>query len=69
MKKFLSVEWLALLAGICIIGYILFARPFIGVADNGDFLRVMGTAGLNYGVPDESYGDRFFRICAPILCV
>ncbi|GAA0376203.1 hypothetical protein [Paenibacillus motobuensis] len=60
MKKFLSVEWLAVLAGICIIGYILFAKPFIGVADNGDFLRVMGTAGLNYGVPDESYGDRFF---------
>lgn len=60
MKKFLSVEWLAVLAGICIIGYILFARPFIGVADNGDFLRVMGTAGLNYGVPNESYGDRFF---------
>ncbi|MDR0270573.1 hypothetical protein [Paenibacillus sp.] len=60
MKKFFSVEWLAVLAGICIIGYILFAKPFIGVADNGDFLRVMGTAGLNYGVPTDSYSDRFF---------
>ncbi|GGH19872.1 glycan biosynthesis hexose transferase WsfD [Paenibacillus segetis] len=60
MRRFLTVEWFAVLAGICLVTILLFTHPFIGVADNGDFLRVMGTSGLNYGVPGESYEDRFF---------
>lgn len=60
MKKWIAAEWFAVLAGLCIIVYLLFTKPFVGVADNGDFLRVMGTIGLNYGVPGESNEDRFF---------
>lgn len=60
MRRFFTAEWFAVLAGLCIIIYLFFAKPFIGVADNGDFLRVMETIGLNYGVPGESYEDRFF---------
>ncbi|MEF3303137.1 glycan biosynthesis hexose transferase WsfD [Paenibacillus sp. GYB003] len=60
MRKMIRAEWFAVLAGLSILVYSLFTEPFIGVADNGDFLRVMGTVGLNYGLPDESYEDRFF---------
>lgn len=56
----LKMEWLATAAGLGLLAYLLFIRPFAGVADNGDFLRVMLTSGLDYGVPDEAYGDRFF---------
>jgi len=39
---------------------LLFTGVFIGVADNGDFLRIMGSIGLNYYDMQESYEDRFF---------
>lgn len=60
MKRFLRLEWLAAAAGLGLLAYLLFIAPFAGVADNGDFLRVMLTGGLDYGVPDEAYEDRFF---------
>lgn len=60
MKRFLKLEWLAAATGLGLLVYLLFISPFAGVADNGDFLRVMLTGGLDYGVPDEAYEDRFF---------
>ena len=60
MKKLLKPEYLAALAGCGLIIYLLFLQPFTGVADNGDFLRMMNTVGLNYYDAAESYADRFF---------
>lgn len=34
--------------------------PMIGVADNGDFLRVMRTAGFDYANGELSYTDKYF---------
>ncbi|WP_310552119.1 glycan biosynthesis hexose transferase WsfD [Paenibacillus glufosinatiresistens] len=56
-------KWPALLtviiAGGILIGLVLVGR-FLGVADNGDFARMMNTVGLNY-YAEESYSDRFFH--------
>ncbi|WP_168123896.1 hypothetical protein [Paenibacillus sp. HB172176] len=60
LKKWMKPEWLFVVAGICVAISVLFKGSFVGVADNGDFLRIMGSAGLNYGVAGESYEDRFF---------
>ncbi|ASA23904.1 hypothetical protein [Paenibacillus donghaensis] len=60
MKKLLKPEILAAVAGCGIILYLLFIQPFVGVADNGDFLRMMNTVGLNYYDAAEAYADRFF---------
>jgi hypothetical protein len=61
MKKFWKPEYLVGLAGCGLIIYLLFVRPFIGVADNGDFLRMMNTIGLNYYDTGASYEDQFFN--------
>lgn len=60
MKRLLKSEALIAIAGCGLIIYLLFLRPFIGVADNGDFLRMMNTIGLNYYDAAESYANRFF---------
>lgn len=60
MKKILKPEIIIGLAGLGIAVYLLFGSPFVGVADNGDFLRMMNTIGLNYYDAAESYADRFF---------
>lgn len=60
MKRLLKAEVLAALAGGGLIIYLLFLKPFVGVADNGDFLRMMNTIGLNYYEAVEGYADRFF---------
>ncbi|MNO64064.1 hypothetical protein D3C76_547860 [compost metagenome] len=61
MKKFWKPEYLVSLAGCGLIIYLLFVGPFIGVADNGDFLRMMNTIGLNYYDTGASYEDQFFN--------
>lgn len=61
MKKFWKPEYLVGLAYCGIIIYLLFVGPFIGVADNGDFLRMMNTIGLNYYDTGASYADQFFN--------
>lgn len=58
MKLKVLPEYLALGACIFILFYILMLRPIIGVADNGDFPRIMGSTGLQYLTPD--YGERYF---------
>ncbi|GGA19885.1 hypothetical protein [Paenibacillus physcomitrellae] len=60
MRKWLTAETFAVLAGFCILLYILIGKPFVGVADNGDFMRIMSSIGLNYYDAAESYEDRFF---------
>lgn len=60
MKKWLTAENGFLLAAMGIVIPLLLAGTFIGVADNGDFLRIMGSIGLNY-YEEEAYDDRFFR--------
>lgn len=60
MKRLLKPELLVALVGCGLLVYLLFFRPFIGVADNGDFLRMMNTIGLNYYDAAEPYADRFF---------
>jgi len=52
-------EWLAALAAAAIIIAILFTKPFVGVADNGDFPRLMGMAGI-YHQADEPRADKYF---------
>ncbi|WP_217597058.1 hypothetical protein [Cohnella sp. GbtcB17] len=52
--------WIALGTAAAIIVYLLFVPPVIGVADNGDFNRVMGAAGIAYADAQESYADRYF---------
>lgn len=60
MRQRFKAEYLIALAGSVLIIYLLFTGPFRGVADNGDFLRMMNTIGLNYYDAAESYADRFF---------
>ncbi|MDQ6419418.1 hypothetical protein RB620_08240 [Paenibacillus sp. LHD-117] len=59
MGTLFKAERLYVVAAAAITVWLLFVGPFIGVADNGDFLRIMGTAGLDY-YAEESYEDRFF---------
>lgn len=60
MRKLITIEFIYVIVAACIAIWLLFTGPFIGVADNGDFLRIMGSAGLNYYDALESYEDRFF---------
>ena len=57
LKKF-KVEFLAAGAAIFILCYLLLLRPIIGVADNGDFARIMNSTGL-FHLSDEPT-DRYF---------
>lgn len=67
MKKFWKPEYLVSLAGCGLIIYLLFVGPFIGVADNGDFLRMMNTIGLNYYDTAASYTDQFLILAILVL--
>jgi hypothetical protein len=56
--KALKPEYPALGACIFILVFTLMLRPIIGVADNGDFPRIMGSTGLQYMSGD--YEERYF---------
>ncbi|MFC4778828.1 hypothetical protein ACFO9Q_18690 [Paenibacillus sp. GCM10023252] len=61
MRRFrLTSEWVLVAAAAVIMFIILFMKPLVGVADNGDFLRVMITGGINYMDDGESFQDRYF---------
>lgn len=49
---------LVVLAMACAIGYQLFLPPVVGLANNGDFERLMGRVGLQYTV--QGYEDKYF---------
>lgn len=57
LKK-LKVEFVAAGAAIFILSYILLLRPIIGVADNGDFARIMNSTALYYLSAEPT--DRYF---------
>lgn len=55
-----KLEKLAIILTAGLLVWLLMLHPIIGVADNGDFLRIMGTVGLDYVDPAESYHDKYF---------
>jgi hypothetical protein len=62
----------AVIAAAAIIVCALMVRPIIGIADNGDFARIMGVAGLNHieaGREDRYFGyvSREYAIENPIM--
>lgn len=59
-RKSWRFEIVAVLAVAAIIGWLLIAKPLIGVANNGDFERIMGTVGLADLHPEEPYADKYF---------
>lgn len=61
MRRLCTIEFAYLIAAAVIAIWLLFTGTFVGVADNGDFLRIMGTTGLNYYNAIETYEDRFFN--------
>jgi len=56
----ITIAWIAFGIAAAVMIYLLFVPPVIGVADNGDFNRVMGAAGIAYADPNESYAARYF---------
>ncbi|MCM3750326.1 hypothetical protein M3223_23755 [Paenibacillus pasadenensis] len=61
MKERLRLEIFAGAGAAGILIWLLFSNPFIGMADSGDFLRVLLVAGLDYNPAAVSYEDRFFN--------
>jgi hypothetical protein len=60
MRRYMKVELAAVIAIAGILIWLLLVKPVIGMADNGDFLRIMGTIGLDYTDPGMSYSDKYF---------
>ena len=56
--KFVRPEIVSVCALLFILIYVLMLRPVIGVADNGDFSRIMGSTGLHYITSD--FDERYF---------
>ncbi len=56
-KKRIKLEYIIAASIVIILSVILLRRPIIGVADNGDFARIMNSTGLYYLTddPDEIY--------------
>jgi hypothetical protein len=59
IRRYLAVA--AVLAALLLAGWLLFFPPFIGVADNGDFSRLMRIAGFRYLDDSETYEERYFH--------
>ncbi|MDF2726271.1 MAG: hypothetical protein K0Q59_5949, partial [Paenibacillus sp.] len=57
--KFVTA-WLTVAAGAAALLYVCVLRPIVGVADNGDYLRIMLSTGLDYLQPEPSYADKYF---------
>lgn len=54
------VAWITGIAAAALIIYLLMIPPVLGLADSGDFGRVLGVTGLAPLDPNESYEDRYF---------
>jgi hypothetical protein len=54
------VAWTAVIGSAILILWLLMLPPVLGLADSGDFARVMGGAGIAPLDPNESYEDRYF---------
>lgn len=57
-NKILRLEVISVFWAAAILTFILLIKPIIGVADNGDFGRIMGPAGLEHIA--EDYRDKYF---------
>lgn len=55
------MAWAAVLAVFLLAGWLLFTPPVVGVADNGDFSRLMRIAGFRYLDDHETYEERYFH--------
>ncbi|MCE5171948.1 hypothetical protein LQV63_21950 [Paenibacillus profundus] len=60
MKRMDWITWSAIGIGVVLLVCILFAPPFIGVADNGDFDRILGSGGVSPLSDTYSYEDKYF---------
>jgi hypothetical protein len=60
MSKLGKIGWLALLAAAVILIYLLLVKPVVGLADNGDFSRIMYTVGITDLNQTEAYDDKHF---------
>ncbi|MFD0697865.1 hypothetical protein ACFQZT_27710 [Paenibacillus sp. GCM10027628] len=60
MSKLIKWNTFALLAGAGVLGFLLLVGPILGMADNGDFLRIMGSVGLSYLDPAEPFHEKYF---------
>lgn len=62
-EKRIGVEVYSVLAAAVILVCLLMFKPIIGVADNGDFSRIMGQTGLAYisDAPEDRYFDYVTR--------
>lgn len=60
MRKWPGTAFWTVAAALIVIVYVLMIKPIVGVADNGDYLRVMLSANLDYVNPDMSYDDKYF---------
>jgi hypothetical protein len=56
----LLMAWIAVIATAGLVIYLLMIPPVTGLADNGDFGRLMRITGFKYLNPNESYADRYF---------
>jgi len=56
--KTVRAEMAAVTAAAVVLVSVLLTRPVIGVADNGDFARIMGATGLSH--ISQDYNDRYF---------
>lgn len=60
MKKFkFSTELAMIIIAVVILGSILMLGPIVGVADNGDFGRIMWAGGIGYA-DSEPFKERYF---------
>lgn len=57
-SRLLRPEFIAVLLASAILIYVLMIPPVIGIADNGDFERIMGSTGLSY--LSQDYKDKYF---------
>ncbi|MDF2935458.1 MAG: rane protein [Paenibacillaceae bacterium] len=60
MRRYMRVEVIAGVAAAVVLAWLLLWKPVIGMADNGDFLRIMGTVGLDYTDPAITYEQKYF---------
>ncbi|WP_040948902.1 hypothetical protein [Gorillibacterium massiliense] len=60
-RRWITPANVVMLMGVLLTGYLLFSRPFVGVADNGDFSRVMNMAGLTAYDQVEGKAEHFFH--------
>jgi len=59
-KNLFQVEVVAVAAVSLIFLFLLFIQPLVGIADNGDFIRIMRSVGLSYSDITEGYKDKYF---------